>query len=215
MSFAGELRRVRDESQPFARRAAAFHRCVGLYAPFGFTSTLNHLQHRFGPIDDAEKLTSAAEALATSRQSWLADLARWHQSRRDAKARGRRQPAEHERYAYLSRQWPGGGRTTGPATLSRRGVVSVGFLATYGVVPASAIEQWQVYQKLVTLTVVVERRRPKAAMLVWVAIAAAVISVLVLSTIRGWPDPTNLLVASGSVAFAFLLQNMVGWTLNR
>ncbi|MFI7578226.1 hypothetical protein [Micromonospora sp. NPDC049497] len=186
-----------------------------MYAPFGFTSTLNHLQHRFGPIDDGGKLTSAAEALVTSRQAWLADLVRWDQSRRDAKARGRRQPADHERYAYLSRQWPGSGHTTGPATLSRDGVVSVGFLATYGVVPASAVEQWQVHQKLVTLTVVVGRRRPRAAMLVWAAIAAAVIAVLVLSTIRGWPDPTNLLVASGSVAFAFLLHHIVGWALNR
>ncbi|MET7833744.1 hypothetical protein ABZS44_13025 [Micromonospora sediminicola] len=216
MSFAGELRRVRDESQPFARRVAAFRRCLGMYAPFGFTSTLSHLEHRFGPMEDADKLTSAAEALATSRQAWLADLTRWHQSRRDAKARGRRHPAEHERSVYLSRQWPGGGHTTGPATSSGHGVVSVGFLATHGVVPASAIEQWRVHQKLAGRTVVVERRRPITAVLVWTAIAAAVISVLVLSTISGWrPDPTGLLVASGSVASAFLLHHMVGWALKR
>ncbi|MFV2020068.1 hypothetical protein [Micromonospora sp. LOL_023] len=133
MSFASDARAVRDPSKPLHLRVAAWRRCLCRYAPYGFGSTLRHLRERFGSLDDPAALESAMSALKASRRVWLAQVARFQQGRRAAKAQGRRRVHAVDLAPYRDQGWPGGVAAGGPLPGSRTDQWVVDeFLARYG-----------------------------------------------------------------------------------
>ncbi|GIJ49837.1 hypothetical protein Val02_67230 [Virgisporangium aliadipatigenens] len=127
MSFAQHLRVLRDPHRPDAHRAHALRRCVSAYAPFGYTGTLEHLRERCGPLDTPAGLDAAAEALASSRRAWLAEVAAFAGQRRFAKGGGHRRASRAEVARYAAMGWPGDPGGTGARVLSPL------FLRAYGI----------------------------------------------------------------------------------
>ncbi len=133
MSFRAELAIVRDAGAPRDRRVAAWRRCLGHYAPFGFADTLAHLRDRFGSLDEPAALDAAAAALEQSRRAWLTEVADFAAGRRDAKGRGQRRASPAELAGRRHPRWPGGEAAGGPAPgspLDRP--VATEFVARYG-----------------------------------------------------------------------------------
>ncbi|WFE28923.1 hypothetical protein O7623_06985 [Solwaraspora sp. WMMD791] len=133
MSFASDARAVRDPAKPVHLRVTAWRRCLRRYAPYGVGTTLRHLRERFGSLDDPAALESAMSALEASRRVWLAEVARFQQGRRAAKAQGRRRARPVDLAPYRDQGWPGGVAAGGPrpGSLTDQRVTDE-FLARYG-----------------------------------------------------------------------------------
>ena len=126
MSFAADLRAIRDTSRPLVDRERALGRCVRRYAPFGLLATFGHLDRHADAGDASTRLLQAAALLDDSRAAWLAEVTRFGSARKQAKSRGLRRVTAAEISAYASFGWPGDPDAAPGRALDEQ------FLRTYG-----------------------------------------------------------------------------------
>jgi hypothetical protein len=103
VSFGTYARKVRDPALRYGQRINALAGCVELYRPIGYSATFGYLEGVAGSFRrDGEALIRALDALSTSRDLWLEDLAAYGDQRRVAKRLGRRRPGANE----INPNWP-------------------------------------------------------------------------------------------------------------
>jgi hypothetical protein len=107
VSYSADARRVRDASRSLAEREAALVRCVVRFGPFGLIGTFAYLDRSVGDGDRSERLVAAIGVLDAAHTAWGAELIRFAEQRRAAKARGLRRVTSSEVDRYASYGWPG------------------------------------------------------------------------------------------------------------
>lgn len=109
MSFAVELRKVRDQELPVQHRVRAMAHCVEMYSPIGYVATWEYLagDNAGDRVADRSMLLPSIERVVASRQLSKSLMLEFAARRRVEKSDGRRTPKHREVTPMFPPRWHG------------------------------------------------------------------------------------------------------------